>query len=144
MIKILSIENANEFIFLANEVASKLEKREFLIPCSDDDLKNILIDNNTKVYGYYENDQLVASAQLTKREDYRELGGFLTSPEYRGRGIMKKLCNYIINNNDYSRIEITVHPDNIPSKKVIESLNAKLICHRNIGNFERDVYEIKK
>lgn len=144
MIRRLTDNDIDEYIYLAHEVSNNLNNRDFLIPCSDEDLKKILENSNSKVYGYYYNNKLVASAQLNNGTSNMEMGGFLTLPEYRGKGFMKKLCNYILENNKYSKIIITVHPDNIPSKKVIKSLNANYICNKKINNYEREIYEIIK
>lgn len=144
MIEKLDSSNIDEYIYLAHEVSNNLVNREFLIPCSDDDLKNILDNSNSKVYGYYYDNKLVASAQLNNKDGNLELGGFLTLPDYRGKGFMKKICNHILENNEYSKIIITVHPNNIPSKKVIKSLNANYIYNKKINNYEREVYEIIK
>ena len=51
MIRRLTDNDIDEYIYLAHEVSNNLNNRDFLIPCSDEDLKKILENSNSKVYG---------------------------------------------------------------------------------------------
>lgn len=147
-----------DYIKLCNSVVETLKNRDFLIPFSNDDIVSLFNDEKTIIYGVFDGDKLIGSAQLNINQEklintkdmlglcsfnVAELGGYLVLSEYRNQGITKFLEQVLIEvakNNNIEYIVITVHPDNIPSKKAIEHTKAKFIKTIKLGNYLREVY----
>lgn len=61
---------------------------------------------------------------------------------------MKKLETILVNEAinkgyEYKYIVITIHPDNVSSNKVAESINAKIVKTTNLGDYLRNIYLLK-
>ena len=115
-------------------------------------------DRKVIVYGAYDNNKLVGTAQLYFSEYYvekikqilslnsnsvAELGGALVLKEYRNKGIMKELSKRLIEeakNKKYEYIVITVHPENIASNKAFSYTGAKVKQTVNLGEYLRNIY----
>lgn len=144
MIRKLNCNDIDEYINLAHNVSNNLEDKRFLIPISDEELKSIFNNSDTIIFGLFIDNKLVSSVQINNKNDkYVEMGGFLTNTNYRCKGYLKQICNYIIDNYNYKYIA-SVHPENIPSKKIIESIGGRFIEKTKINNYERLIYKIEK
>ena len=154
----IDIDNKENLIELIKIVLNHLERKEFFIPFTDEEIEAMFDSEKTIIYGAFENDKLVGTAQLYLQESYVEnikelidlkdnkvveLGGYLVLPEYRNKGIMKALESILIDKakeKGYEYIVITIHPDNIPSNKVAKSTGAKIVKTTNLGNYLRNIY----
>ncbi|MBQ6992595.1 MAG: GNAT family N-acetyltransferase [Clostridia bacterium] len=160
--KKISVDNRQELIELMENVLNKLERKEFFIPFTDDELEEIFQENKTISYGAFDNEKLIGTAQLylegwdcineIKKEinlvsdKVVEIGGYLVLEEYRNKGIMKELEKILIKEakeNNYEYIIITVHPDNLPSNKAVESTGAKIVKTTKFGEYLRNIYLLK-
>ena len=56
------------------------------------------------------------------------------SPKFQGKGLGKKLLEYIesqLNQSSYKRIEVTIDPENTASQKLFEYMGYKNISEKN-------------
>lgn len=158
----IDVDNKETLIELINSVLSNLERKEFFIPFTDEEIEEMFDSEKTIIYGAFEDDKLVGTAQLYLQEESYienikelidlqdskvvELGGYLVLPEYRNQGIMKKLESILIDEakeKEYEYIVITVHPENIPSNKVAKSTGAEIVKTANLGDYLRNIYLLK-
>ncbi len=129
---------------LIDIVLNGLERKEFFIPFTEEEI-NMMFDSSIAItYGAYDNNKLVGTAQLYLNENYvneikeilelknnkiAELGGALVLKEYRNKGIIKNLLSILIKeaeNKNYDYLVATVHPENIASNKAVLSTNRHL------------------
>ncbi len=143
---------------LIDKVLINLERKEFFIPFTTEEIDMMFDDSKVITYGAYDNNKLVGTAQLYLSENYvekikqilninnssvAELGGALVLEEYRNRGIMKQLSRRLIEeakNKKYEYIVITVHPENIASNKTFSFTGAKVEKTVNLGEYLRNIY----
>lgn len=146
---------------LIDTVLENLERKEFFIPFTEQDLEDMFNKNKVITYGAYDEEKLVGTAQLFLDELYTteikeilninsnkiaEFGGYLVLEEYRNKGIMKNLEKMLISKLKEMEFEyavITVHPDNIASNKVTEYIGAKIVKTANLGGYLRNIYLLK-
>lgn len=160
MIRYRKIENKdkNSLTDLINDVLNGLERKEFFIPFTEEEIFEMFDKEKTIIYGAFDNDKLVGTAQLYLKQSYvknikeeiklnsdkvAELGGYLVLNQYRNKGIMKELENILIKeakNVGYEYLVITVHPDNIASNKVTAFTGAKLVKTTKLGEYLRNIY----
>ncbi len=157
-------EEKNQWIVLMNAVLDGLERKEFFMPFTQQEIEELFGENQAIHMGAYDGETLVGVAQLYLNESYVkeikeiiglqdkkviELGGYLVLEEYRNQGIMKKLESLLIEKAkklDYEYIVITVHPENIASNKAVEFTGANLAKTAVLGEYLRNIYvlELKK
>lgn len=131
----IKIEEKQQLKELINSVLKKLERKEFFIPFTEQEIEDMFNKEKVITYGAYDENKLVGTAQLFLDEKYiteireilnmkndkiAELGGYLVSEEYRNNGIIKHLEDILIlklKDMKYEYAVITVHPDNIASNK---------------------------
>lgn len=146
---------------LINTVLNKLERKEFFMPFTEEELEDMFNQNKIITYGAYDEEKLVGMAQLYSDESYTteirellnmqnnkvaEFGGYLVLEEYRNKGIMKHLEDMLISKLkeiNYEYAVITVHPDNIASNKATEYTGAKVVKTTNLGEYLRNIYLLK-
>lgn len=156
--KKISKEDKNKSIALVNTVLDSLERKEFFIPFSEEEIEELFDENKTINVGAYDDERLVGTAQLYLDETYVkeikekldlqsdkviEMGGYLVLEEYRNQGIMKKLETLLIEEAKklgYEYIVITVHPENIASNKATEFTGAKLLKTVELGEYLRNIW----
>lgn len=156
--KKLSKENKDQWVKLMDTVLANLERKEFFIPFTEDEVKELFLENNAITYGAYDGEKMVGTAQLYLNEAYVkeikealdlqknkviELGGYLVLEEYRNQGIMKKLEMLLleeVKKLDCEYLVITVHPENISSNKVTEFIGAKLVKTTKLGEYLRNIW----
>lgn len=128
--KIISCENIDAYLQFYNSVINKMEHPEWMKAVNKTGLINS-INNGTKIFCYYYNDELIASMRLTnyveneleeinfKNYDKKNIatyGSFIVEPKYRGNKIQSYMVNKIeeyIKNTDIKLVLLTVHPNNI-------------------------------
>lgn len=146
---------------LIDIVLASLERKEFFIPFTEEEIDMMFDDSKVITYGAYDNNKLVGTAQLYLNENYvneikeilelknnkiAELGGALVLKEYRNKGIIKNLLSILIKeaeNKNYDYLVATVHPENIASNKAVLSTNAKIVKTANLGEYLRNIYLLK-
>lgn len=159
--RIINVDAKNDLVKLMNIVLDNLERKEFFHPFTNAEIEDMFDATKTIIYGAYDEDKLVGCACLFLQElDVLEIkniinlnddlvikmGCFLVLEEYRNKGIIKELESRLISiakHNRYKYIVITTHPDNIPSNKVILSINAKLVKTAMLENYLRNIYLLK-
>lgn len=159
--KKLNVNNKIELLQLIKTVLENLERKEFFIPFTKEELDDLFEDSKIISYGAFDNDKLVGTAQLYLQEsniddikkkinlnnsEVMELGGYLVLEEYRNKGITKELERILIKeakerNGEY--LVFTVHPDNIPSNKAVEFTGAKIVKTTKLGEYLRHIYLLK-
>lgn len=130
---------------LVNNVFENIERKDFLIPWTEEQMDRFFDEDYSFLLGAYDNNKLIAMTQIfTQREIEQEyydilnipkskiiceLGGFLVLPEYRNKGIMTKLSKMsceLINELNFDYIISTIHPENIASNKIVQKLGFEL------------------
>lgn len=157
----IKIEEKQQLKELINSVLKKLERKEFFIPFTEQEIEDMFNKEKVITYGAYDENKLVGTAQLFLDEKYTteireilnmkndkiaELGGYLVSEEYRNNGIIKHLEDILIlklKDMKYEYAVITVHPDNIASNKATEYTGAKIVKTTNLGQYLRNIYLLK-
>ena len=147
--------NLDEYIELREKVKQNMEHPEWLGDFSKEDLEEIL-NNNSKIWIYYLNDEPVCSMMLIPSDeksllkfeldlDYKEVvdyGPMFVNPKYVGNGLqfqmLKELDNYCANLG-YKYAASTVHPDNIYSSNNLIKDNFEL---KNTKKFKRGIRNI--
>lgn len=156
--KKINVKDKEKLIRLIDEVLTNLERKDFFIPFTDDEIEEMFDNNKVIIYGAYDEDKLIGTAQLYYEQSYigdikkiinlksdkvAELGGYLVLENYRNQGIMKNLEKILIkeaSNLNLKYIVITVHPDNIASNKTTESTGAKIVKKALLGEYLRNIY----
>lgn len=147
---------------LINDVLDNLERKEFFIPFTSEEIEDIFDETKTIAYGAFDNNKLIGTAQLflepnselakikdtinLENDRVAELGGYLVLSDYRRKGIMKQLESILISEArkiNYEYIVVTVHPDNIASNKATEYTGAKIVKTTNLGKYLRNIYLLK-
>lgn len=160
--KKINVDNRQDLIELMKNVLNKLERKEFFIPFTENEIEELFQESKTINYGAFDDEKLVGTAQLYLEEGNYiknvkkeinlvsdkviELGGYLVLEEYRNKGIMKELEKILIKEakeNNYEYIIITVHPDNLPSNKAVEFTGAKIVKTTKLGEYLRNIYLLK-
>lgn len=154
----ITIEEKENLINLIDNVLQNLERKEFFIPFTTEEIDMMFDESKVITYGAYDNNKLVGTAQLYLSENYveeikqilsidsnsvAELGGALVLEEYRNKGIMKELSKRLIEeakNRNIEYIVITVHPENIASNKAFSYTGAKVKKTTNLGEYLRNIY----
>lgn len=162
--KKITKQEKNKLTTVIDTVYNSLERKEFLMFFSEEEIEELFDENKTMNMGAYDGEKLVGTAQLYIDESYVkeikeaiglqdnkvvELGGYIVLEEYRNQGIMKKLETLLIEKAkklDYEYIVITVHPENIASNKAVEFTGANLAKTAVWGKYLRNIYvlELKK
>lgn len=143
---------------LIDIVLNGLERKEFFIPFTEEEIDMMFDSSIAITYGAYDNNKLVGTAQLYLSENYvseikkilelknskvAELGGALALEEYRNKGVIKNLLSILIEeakDKNYDYLVATVHPENIASNKAALSTNAKIVKTVNLGEYLRNIY----
>ena len=159
--KKINIKDKESLVELINRVLTNLERKEFFIPFTDEEIEEMFDDKRVITYGAYDKDKLIGTAQLYYEQSYvedikkiinlksdkvAELGGYLVLEDYRNQGIMKNLEKLLIKEAsklDLEYIVITVHPDNIASNKTTEFTGAKIVKTALLGEYLRNIYLLK-
>lgn len=157
----IKIEEKQQVIDLIDTVLGNLERKEFFMPFTEEELKDMFNKDKIITYGAYDEEKLVGMAQLYFDESYTteireilnmqnnkvaEFGGYLVLEEYRNKGIMKHLEDMLISKTkeiNYEYAIITVHPDNIASNKATEYTGAKIKKTTYLGEYLRNIYLLK-
>lgn len=157
----IKVEEKQQVKELINIVLNKLERKEFFMPFTEEELEDMFNKDKIITYGAYDEEKLVGMAQLYFDESYTteirnllnmqnnkiaEFGGYLVLEEYRNKGIMKHLEDMLISKLkeiNYEYAVITVHPDNIASNKATEYTGARIIKTTNLGEYLRNIYLLK-
>ncbi len=157
----IKVEEKQQVKELIDIVLDKLERKEFFMPFTEEELEDMFNKDKIITYGAYDEEKLVGMAQLYFDESYTteireilnmqnnkvaEFGGYLVLEEYRNKGIMKHLEDMLISKLkeiNYEYAVITVHPDNIASNKATEYTGAKIIKTTNLGKYLRNIYLLK-
>lgn len=130
---------------LVNSVFESLERKDFLIPWTEEQMDRFFDEDYSFLLGAYDNNKLVTMSQIftpreieeeyydilniSKSKRICELGGFLVLLEYRNRGIMTKLSEMsckLANDLNFDYIISTVHPENVVSNKIVQKLGFEL------------------
>lgn len=151
-------KDKEKLIQLINKVLGMLERPEFFIPFTDEEIEIMFDKDKAITYGVYDSEELVATAQLYLQEEcvkevkdiigieekkVSEFGGYLVLPEYRNQGIMRKLQSILeseAKKAGYEYAVITAHPENIQSNSVIKHSGAELVKTTEIGEYLRNIY----
>lgn len=159
--KEIDVKDKSKLIKLINKVLGMLERPEFFIPFTCEEIEIMFDRDRAITYGVYDNEKLVATAQLYLQEEYvkevkqiigiedkkvSEFGGYLVLPEYRNQGIIKKLQKILETEAKKEGCEysiITAHPENAPSNSVIKHTGAKLVKTSKLKGYLRNIYLLK-
>ena len=156
--KRIDVSEKKELTDLINTVQEGLEKKEFFVPFSDEEIDKMFDESNAVTYGAYDNGKLVGTAQFYLGDEFvdgikaalevkdalaGEFGGVLVLKEYRGNGIMKQFSKILINEakiRNYDYIVSVAYPENIASNKAISAMGARLIKTDYLGEYFRNMY----
>ena len=152
----MNLNDREEFVKLMDNIIDGLERKEFFIRPSEEKIDYILDGDLGVSFGAYDKDRLIATAYILFNdsvdflrsaanvgENSSKIGGFLVDEEYRNQGIIKELEKILITEAkvlDLDNLVVMVHPDNIPSRKVIEYTGAKEVNEIIVDDRPRKVY----
>lgn len=157
----IRVEEKQQLKELIDTVLENLERKEFFMPFTEEELEDMFNGDKIITYGAWDEEKLVGTAQLYLDESYTaeikeilnmnnnkmaEFGGYLVLEQYRNKGIMKHLEDILkskLKEMDYEYAVITVHPDNIASNKATEYTGAEIIKTTNLGDYLRNIYLLK-
>lgn len=157
----ITLEDKNSMKILMDEVLGGLERKEFFIPYTEEEFEELFDKCKVISYGAFDDGKLIGTAQLylqescvrklkeiinLKNDRVVELGGYLVSSEYRGKGIMKRLESILIEEAkklNYEYILITVHPDNVASNMATRYTGAEVADTVYLGEYLRNIYLLK-
>lgn len=143
--KRIDSEDEKQVRNLVDIVFQNLEREDFLIPWTEEQMNRFFDDHYSLLFGAYDGDKLIAMSQIftpreieeeyydilnvPKSKSICELGGFLVLPEYRKRGVMMELSKITMDyfkKLNYHYIISTVHPENEASNRIIQKLGFQL------------------
>lgn len=153
-----------ELTNLIHTVLDSLERKEFFIPFSDEEVDAMFDEACAVTYGAYDGEKLVGTAQFYLGDEFvqkikealgigdtlaGEFGGVLVLPEYRGKGIMKQLSRILVEEakcKNYDYLVSVAHPENTASNRGIAAAGAKLMKTGYLGEYLRNMYllDLKK
>jgi ribosomal protein S18 acetylase RimI-like enzyme len=151
--KKINASEKKELTELVYTIQEGLERKEFFVPFSDNEIDLMFDESKTITYGAYINNKLIGTGQFYLGDEFvdeikaaldiedamtGEFGGVLVLPEYRGNGIMKQLASILLNEakkRNYSFIVSVAHPENIASNKSIVAMGAKLMKTDFLGEY---------
>lgn len=154
----LKLSEREEFEALVETVIDSLERKDFFMPYSKEEIDAIFTSANVIAYGAYHNGKMVGTAQLFEEDELveqikaavglakakaAEFGGVLVLPEYRGQGIMKHFAGILRDEAKAKGLEYIVsiaHPENTASNRGITSMGAKLAKCDKLGEYTRNMY----
>lgn len=157
----INISEEKQLRELIDTVLSGLERKEFFIPFTQEELKDLFNEDKVITYGAFDGEKLVGTAVVYLDESYTkelreilnmnnckmaELGEYLVLEEYRNKGIMKTLEDILIKNLKEMNFEyavVTVHPDNIASNRATAHTGAKIVKVTKLGDYLRNIYLLK-
>ena len=158
----LSDKHKNQLKDLIQITVKNLEKPEWLITLSDEEIENIFDNPKVVMYGAIEENKLLAISglffdetdyldimQLLRIENYKvaEIAECMTHPSARGNNLMLKINSIIMQDAKelgFEYLIATAHPDNISSNKSLSKLGMQ--NHSQIhryGKYLRNCYIIK-
>lgn len=130
---------------LVDNVFTNIERKDFLIPWTEEQMDRFFDEDYSFLLGAYDNNKLIAMTQIFTQRDIEqeyydilnvpksksicELGGFLVLSEYRNKGIMAKLSEMsceLIDELNFDYTISTIHPENIASNKIVQKLGFEL------------------
>ena len=145
-LRCLTPEDRAKHKAMSEVIYEALPSKELLIPMTEEEYDDTYTDENEDVvYGIFENDQLIATSSLL--HDVRayainpeleevlkhpciEIGESMVLPEYRGKGLMLRLNNLIMDEAKRQGVKYmlaTAHPDNIASNTSLKHLGYEVI-----------------
>lgn len=153
-------EDEKQVRTLVNNVFKNLEREDFLIPWTEEQMNRFFNTDYSFLLGAYDDNKLIAMSQIftpreieeeyydilniSKSKSICELGGFLVLPEYRNKGIMTRLSEMsceLVNELNFDYIISTVHPENIASNKIVQKLDFELyVTLTTQSGFLRNLY----
>ncbi len=155
----LNLEDKEQFVKLMDGIIDGLDVKEFFIRPSDEKVNYILDGDLGVSFGAFDKDKMIATAYILFNdsvdflrdaanvgENSSKFGGFLVAEEYRNMGIIKELEKILITEAkvlDLDNLVIMVHPDNIPSIKVIEYTGAEEVNNIIVEGYPRKIYLLK-
>ena len=160
-IKRLDQTNQQDFINFNNIIRSNLTNQAWFMPFSEENAKNTFSPQSTLVvYGIFVDGVLAAISLFdTCKEEYfelakacnvpddkkgAELGGSMVLPQYRGRNLMLKVNQKLVEvakEMGFDYFVATVHPDNKASHHSVTKLGMKQITTiTRTGGYLRNVY----
>lgn len=130
---------------LVKVVFENIERKDFLIPWTEEQMNRFFDEEYSILFGAYDNNKLVAMCQIFTSKEIEEeyydilkisepdsiceLGGFLVLPEYRKKGVMTNLVSITMdcfNQLNFKYIISTVHPENLASNRIVQQLGFDL------------------
>jgi len=146
---------------LNNAITAGLENNAYYIPFSDNEIELLLTTGKGSLYGVLVDGKLAAVSGLLfnidafqndftelgiAMGDIAEIGGCMTSPDFRNRGYMYQLNQKLIElakKRDLKYVFATAHPNNIASNKSLQKLDMTFIKEISRTDKLRNLY-IKK
>ena len=157
MIRKLTDDDRENFMYLCDEVLKNLPRSDFFICMNEEEENRLFDDSFCIVYGIFEDEKLIAVSCLYHHQpndvaDYlslpcdecAEIGHCMVLPQYRGKNLMFDLNKQLVieaNKLGIKYLLATAHPENMPSNKSLTKLGMENIDRfmRN-ENFDRNVY----
>ncbi len=162
MFKKIEETDRKQVLTLMKTVIEGLERPEFYMQDTPENIENMFEEDFIYSYGAYEKEKLVGMTQLyvdqqdlkrykvlfgLENEQVCELGSALVLKAYRNQGILQNLINrqiQVAKEKKFTYMIATVHPENVPSYTALEKCAFYLKGHAIIENqYDRNLYVIK-
>ena len=145
----LNKEDLEQFLELYKIMNDNLTRKEFFIPYTDEEINDIF--GSLAIYytiGAFVEYKLVGAGYIHFNEtDTCQFGGYMVDPNYGGRGIMTtiqdKLFEVLENHKHIKTALVNVHPENIPSIKVLQKRFKLIKSITRPDGIERNIYKAK-
>ena len=157
--RLIDVKEKLALIDLMNTVVEGLERKDFFIPFTSEEIDSMFDDKKAVVYGSYDDGKLVGTAQLYLGDEFvdeikaaigienakaAEFGGVMVLKKYRNHGIMKRFSKIMIEEarkRKYEYIVACAHAENIASNAAILAMGAQLKKTGDLsGHRNRNMY----
>lgn len=139
----------NLYYLRTNQLVNRFIKRE--LPKSISDAQKFIEQRNSDTNHLYFIIKTLSNSEfagaiclknLNKNDNYAEVGYELL-PEFQGKGLMssalREIINFAFTELDIETIEAFTHVNNLPSRKLLENFNFKLLSGKSDPNNSNNI-----
>ncbi len=116
-------EALNQDFNRINEIGLLIKENFSTIYNIEENIKNDYVH----IYVYEEDNKVLGFVQIENHFEITDIINIAVDKDYQGKGIGKKLLQYLIDNTEAEKIMLEVKENNIPAIKLYESMGFKQI-----------------
>ncbi len=162
IIRKLTLDDKDGLSSLISEIENTLDNKEFWLPINETSRIHFFDEKWTRFFGIFEKGKLIAASGLflnphefgeslskipnflPNNSEVVEIGRAMVHPKHRGNNYLFQINTQILEESKKlgkKYVIVTIHPDNIPSKKSFEKLGLnKVLTYKKSCGFIRDIY----